>query len=144
MKKKTILVVCDDNVIYSKLAEAYLIKFAGHWKNTFSAGINITDKKVSPDLKIILTEDQLENSIAYSLKNIKDFEINSYDYILALTPNAHEYCKNNIPKKEIALLTINSLKTEQVESVYEVSKEIKSELLKFVKNGPIKRWIEFN
>lgn len=140
--KKNILIVCDDNTLLSKLAEAYLRKYAGFWKNIFSAGIDITGKKISVDLSAILEEDQLNASIEYKLKSISEYEPNSCDYIIALTPKSYEYCKSKMQEKEIILLDIKPVQSIQTATVKELSIEIKSELLKFAKNGPIKRWLE--
>jgi len=142
--KKNILIVCDNNVLYSKLAEAYFRKYAGHWKNIFSAGMNTNGEVISPNLKTILEKDNLESTIDYSLKNIKEYDLNSFDYIIALTENSVAHLKKMLPEDRIILVDIENIKNQSKDSLADINGTIQLELLKFVKNGPIKRWLEMN
>ncbi len=138
--KKNILIVCDTNVLYSKLAEAYFKKYAGHWKNIFSAGMNTNGEVISPTLKTILQKENLESTINYTLKNIKEYDLNSFDYIIALTQKSFEQLKKLLPEDRIILVNVEKIKEQSTD----VNDAIQLELLKFVKNGPIKRWLEMN
>ncbi len=142
--KKTILIVCNDNTLYSKLAEAYLKHYAGHWKNIFSAGLNIKDKLASPYLKGLLEPDQLESTVDLTLRSIEGYDVSSFDYLIALTEHAFEHFKSSFPEKEVVLLSIHPPKGLSTEALKEMNEEVKLELLKFVKNGPIKRWSSLN
>lgn len=142
--KKTILIVCNDNTLYSKLAEAYLKHYASHWKNIFSAGLNIKDKLASPYLKGLLEPDQLESTVDLTLRSIEGYDVPSFDYLIALTEHAFEYIKSHFPEKEVVLLTLHSPKGVSLDALKEMNESTKSELLKFVKNGPIKRWSALN
>jgi protein-tyrosine-phosphatase len=136
--KKNILVVCDDNTLYSKIAEAYLKKYAGHWKNIFSAGVFITGKNISKELLTLLEKHDLP-MVDFKLMSVEDYNSVTIDYVVALTKNAYDYCAGKQNGKEITFFPIDVDSTENIEIV---SDEIKEKVLKFVKNGPIKRWLE--
>jgi protein-tyrosine-phosphatase len=136
--KKNILVVCDDNTLYSKIAEAYFKKYGGHWKNIFSAGVSIDGKKISPELLPLLEKNGLP-IVDFKLMNVEDYASTKIDYVIALTKNAFDYCSNKQTAKEI---TIFSTDINSTDSIEKISEEIKDKALKFVKDGPIKRWLE--
>jgi protein-tyrosine-phosphatase len=136
--KKNILVVCDDNTLYSKIAEAYFRKYAGHWKNIFSAGISIKGKRISPDLMPLLEKEDLP-LIESNLMSIENYSSINIDYVIALTKEAYNYCMKNEIGKEATLFPIEINSSDSIEKK---SDEIKSKVLQFVKNGPIKRWLE--
>lgn len=138
--KKNILIVCDTNSLYSKLAEAYFRKYAGHWKNIYSAGINTNGESISPMLKAILEKDDLESTIDYTIKNIKEYDLNSFDYLMALTQKSLDHLKRLVPEDRIILVNIDNIKEQKTD----VNEFIQAELLSFVKNGPIKRWLEMD
>ncbi|MBC7485429.1 MAG: hypothetical protein H7282_01575 [Cytophagaceae bacterium] len=142
--KKNILIVCDNNTLYSKLAEAYFKKYAGHWKNIFSAGINIDSVLVSETLKVILAEDNLESTIDYTLKSVKEYNLNSFDYIIALTEQSFNDLKKELPEDRIILVNIETIRGQKMNSLESINDKIKLELFEFVKKGPIKRWLELN
>lgn len=138
LMKKNILVVCDDNTLYSKIAEAYLKKFAGHWKNIFSAGVSISGKNISVKLLPVLEKEGLPISDS-NLKSVENYNLNEIDYVIALTNNAFDYCENKKIGKEIIFFPIDVSSSDNIE---EISDDLRNRVLQFVKTGPIKRWLE--
>ncbi len=137
--KKNVLVVCDDNTLYSKIAEAYLKKYAGHWKNIFSAGVSINGKNISSKLLPLLAKEDLSSMVDTSLMSVDDYKTMNIDYVIALTKNAYDYSASKLHQQEITFFPID---VNPLEDIEKISNEIRDKVLKFVKNGPIKRWLE--
>jgi protein-tyrosine-phosphatase len=139
LMKKNILVVCDDNTLYSKIAEAYLKKYAGHWKNIFSAGVSIDGKNISSKLLPLLEKEELLPMIDTSLMSVDDYKTSNIDYVIALTQKAYDYSESKLNGKEIVFFPVD---VNSLDNIEKISDEIKDNALRFVKNGPIKRWLE--
>lgn len=136
--KKNILIVCDDNTLYSKIAEAYFKKYGGYWKNIYSAGVSTKGKIFSPKLASLLEKDNLP-TIDSKLMSVEDYNSITMNYVIALTKNAFDYCLNRQTGEEI---TFFPLDTNSINDVELISDEIKHKALQFIKGGPIKRWLE--
>ena len=136
--KKNILVVCDDNTLYSKIAEGYFKKYAGHWKNIFSAGVSINGKNISPELLTLLERYDLP-MIDFKLMSVEDYNSVTIDYVITLTKKAYDYCANKQIGKEITFFPVD---VDSIKDIGKISDDIKDKVLKFVKYGPIKRWLE--
>ncbi len=138
--KKNILIVCDDNTLLSKIAEAYLKKYAGFWVDIDSAGVATDGKKISELLMPILKESELEASVDPIIRNVKDIKQDQVHYALTLTKSAHEYCKkqNDSIADEIMFLEISNTASDPGA----LTEEIKVKMLAFAKEVPIKRWLK--
>lgn len=136
--KKNILIVCDDNTLYSKIAEAYFKKYGGYWKNIYSAGVSTKGKNVSPKLAPLLEKDNLP-AVDFKLMSVEDYDSTTMSYVIALTKNAFDYCLSRQTGQEITFFPID---TNSLNDVELISDEIKNKALQFVKGGPIKRWLE--
>jgi protein-tyrosine-phosphatase len=136
--KKNIIVVCDDNTLLSKVAEAYLKKYAGYWKNVHSAGLHTNNKKVSPLAFDLLKQEQLEELIDGTIRGIGEYPADSVDYFVTLSKTAFDEIRKRFPDKEVFHIEVGG--QEKNEAV--LLEHLKKECLAFVKSGPVKRWLD--
>jgi protein-tyrosine-phosphatase len=136
--RKSILVICDDNTLLSKLGEAYLKKYAGYWKDIHSAGLETKGRACSPELWTLLEKEGLTKMVDGELRSLKSKTLNTNDSVIALTKESYLCMKELYPKLEIILVELPNSNTVELGGLSDMIKEA---MFRYAKNGPMRRWL---